>query len=113
MTLAIARVTLFIGGSHSLKEKRMVIRRIKDLVRAKFNVSIAEVAEHDVWQRAVLGIALVGNEPKFSDSALDEVLKFVRTNLHAAEVVNEEREVQTFGEGEGALVGAGYKHWEG
>jgi uncharacterized protein YlxP (DUF503 family) len=113
MTLAIARVTVFIGDSHSLKEKRMVVRRIKDLVRDKFNVSIAEVGDNDVWQRAVLGIALVGNEPKFAESALDEVLRFVRARLHPAEVVNEERELQTFGEGTDALVGPGYKHWEG
>ena len=113
MTLAIARVTIFIGGSHSLKEKRMVVRRIKDLVRGKFNVSIAEVGELDVWQRAVLGIALVANEPKFADSALDEVLRFVRSHVQSGEVVNEERELQSFGEGADALVGPGWKHWEG
>jgi uncharacterized protein YlxP (DUF503 family) len=111
VTVAIARVTLFIGGSHSLKEKRMVLRRVKDLVRDKFNVSVAEVAENDTWQRAVVGIALVGNERRFAESALDEVLRFVRANLRGAEVTNEEREIETFGDGE--LVGAGWRHWEG
>ena len=43
MTVAIARVTIFVGGSRSLKDKRMVVRRVKDLVREKFNASIAEV----------------------------------------------------------------------
>ena len=55
VTVGIARVTLFLGESHSLKEKRMVLRQVKDLVRNKFNVSIAEVSENDRWQRAVLG----------------------------------------------------------
>jgi uncharacterized protein YlxP (DUF503 family) len=113
MTVAIARVTLFIGASHSLKEKRMVLRRLKDLVRGKFNAAIAEVAENDVWQRAVLGITLVGNEGKFVESALDEVLRFVRSHAGGAEVIHEERELQTFAEGPGGLVGPGYKHWEG
>lgn len=107
MTIAIARITLFIGGSHSLKEKRMVVRRVKDLVREKFNVSIAEVGAHDTWQRAILGITLVGSDRKFAESAMDEVVRFVRGK---AEVTNEEREVQTFGDGE--LVGPDYKHWE-
>ena len=107
MTVAIARVTIFIGGSHSLKEKRMVVRRVKDLVRDKFNASIAEVAAHDIWQRAVLGITLVGSDRKFAESAMDEVLRFVRSK---AEVTNEEREVQTFGDGE--LMGPDFKHWE-
>jgi uncharacterized protein YlxP (DUF503 family) len=108
VTIAIARVTLFIDGSHSLKEKRMVVRRVKDLVQEKFNASIAEVAAHDVWQRAILGITLVGVERKFVESALDEVLRFVRGK---AEVTREERELQTFGDEE--LSGPDYKHWEG
>jgi uncharacterized protein len=107
LTVAIARLTLFLGGSHSLKEKRMVLRRVKDLVRDKFNVSIAEVAENDLWQRAVLGLCLVGSDRRFAESALDEVLRFVRGK---AEVVKEEREIQTFGDD---LTGADFKHWEG
>jgi uncharacterized protein YlxP (DUF503 family) len=93
MTVGIARLTLFIPDSHSLKEKRMVVRRVKDRVRAKFNAAIAEVEDNDVWQRAVLGMAVVGNERRFVESALDEVVRFVRAQ---AEVTNAERELQTF-----------------
>jgi uncharacterized protein YlxP (DUF503 family) len=106
VTVAIARVTLFLGGSHSLKDKRMVLRRVKDLVRDKFNVSIAEVAEHDTWQRAVVGLSLVGSDRRFAESALDEVLRFIRDK---AEVVKEEREMETFGED---LQGPDFTHWE-
>lgn len=95
MTVGIARLTLFIPESHSLKEKRMVLRRVKDRVRQKFNVAIAEVEDNDVWQRGVLGMALVGNERRFVESALDEVVRFVRGQ---AEVTNAERELQTFSE---------------
>ena len=87
----------------------MVLRRVKDLVRQKFNVSIAEVAENDVWQRAVLGIALVGNERRFVEGALDEVLAFMRAK---AEVTSEERELQTFSDSE-PLIGADFRHWQG
>jgi uncharacterized protein len=93
MTVGIARLTLFIPDSHSLKEKRMVLRRVKDRTRQKFNVAIAEVEDQDVWQRAVLGLAVVGNDGRFVDGALDEVIKFVRGEV---EVTNAEREVQTF-----------------
>jgi uncharacterized protein YlxP (DUF503 family) len=109
VTVGIARLALFIGASHSLKEKRMVLRRVKDLVRQKFNVSIAEVSENDVWQRAVLGIAVVGNDRRYVDGALDEVIGFVRAK---ADVTGEERELQTFNDGE-ALVGADFRHWQG
>jgi uncharacterized protein YlxP (DUF503 family) len=93
MTVGIARLTLFIADSQSLKQKRMVLRRVKDRTRQKFNVAIAEVEDNDVWQRAVLGLAVVGNERRFVESALDEVVRFVRGE---AEVVNAERELQTF-----------------
>ncbi|HEV3031460.1 MAG TPA: DUF503 domain-containing protein [Polyangia bacterium] len=108
MIVGIARVAVFVVGSHSLKEKRSVVRRIKDLVRQKFNVSIAEVGGLDVWQRAVIGLSLVGNERRFVESVLDEVLAFIRSK---AEVVGEEKELQSFNE----TLAAGeppYKHWE-
>jgi uncharacterized protein len=107
VTVAIARMTLMLAGSHSLKDKRMVLRRLKDLVKAKFNVSIAEVGENDIWQRAVLGLTLVANERAFADSALDDVLRFVRAN---ADVIKEEREAQSFGAED--LAGEDFVHWE-
>ena len=110
MTVGLARLTLFLSEAHSLKEKRMVLRRVKDLVREKFNVSIAEVgAANDLWQRAVLGIAAVGNDARFVESALDEVVGFVRGK---AEVTGEDRETQTFNDGQ-ALVGSDFRHWQG
>jgi uncharacterized protein YlxP (DUF503 family) len=110
MTVGIARVTLFVAGSHSLKEKRTVIRRVKDLVTQKFNVSLAEVGDNDVWQRAVLGLALVGNDRRFVESQLDEVLSFIRDK---AEVLDETKEIQSFNDQDPLSVGEpAYKHWE-
>jgi hypothetical protein len=93
MTVGLARITLFVPESHSLKEKRMVLRRVKDRVRDKFNAAIAEVDDLDVWQRGVVGLALVGNDRRFVESALDEVVRFVRD---LAETTNVEREILTF-----------------
>jgi uncharacterized protein YlxP (DUF503 family) len=92
MTVGIARLTLFLPDAHSLKEKRMVLRRVKDRAQQKFNLAIAEVGEHDLWQRAAIGIAVVGNDRRFIESALDEIVRFVRGE---AEVTNVEREIQT------------------
>jgi uncharacterized protein YlxP (DUF503 family) len=106
VTVGIARLTLFLADSHSLKEKRMVLRRVKDVVRDRFNVSIAEVGEQDKWQRAIMGLSLVGGERRHTEGALDEVLRFVRGH---ADVVKEEKELQTFGDD---LQGADFRHWE-
>ena len=69
-------------------------------------MSVAEVSENDRWQRAVLGLTLVGNERRFTESALDEVLRFIRGHV---QVSNEEKELQTFGD---ELAGPDFKHWE-
>ena len=95
MTVGIARVTLFLGEAHSLKEKRMVLRRVKDRAQQKFSLAIAEVGDNDLWQRAVLGLAVVGSGRRFTESALDEVVRFIRDE---AEVTDVEREIQTFGD---------------
>ena len=71
----------------------MVLRRVKDRVRNKFNAAIAEVDDNDVWQRGVVGLALVGNDRRFVEAALDEVVRFVRD---LAEATNVEREILTF-----------------
>lgn len=108
MTVGIARIALFLPASHSLKEKRMVLRRVKARVREKFNVAIAEVGDHDLWQRAALGISVVGADRAFVEGALDEVIRFVRGE---ADVINVDHECQTFSDGVG--VGAGREHWKG
>ena len=107
MTIGIARLTLFLPASHSLKDKRMVLRRVKTKVREQFNAAIAEVGNNDLWQRAALGVTVVGNERAFTESALDEVIRFIRAH---ADVTNVEHEVQTFSQDFG--VGAGTEHWK-
>ena len=95
MTVGLARLTLFLPEVHSLKEKRMVLRRVKDRAQQKFNLAIAEVGENDIWQRAVLGVAVLGSGRRFVESALDEVVRFIRSE---AEVTNVEREIQSYGD---------------
>ena len=58
MHIALLRVELTIWSSQSLKDKRMVLRRIKDRLQ-KFNVAVAEIAHQDTWQRAELGIVAI------------------------------------------------------
>ncbi|HXW83282.1 MAG TPA: DUF503 domain-containing protein [Candidatus Binataceae bacterium] len=92
MVVGILRLTLFLPDNHSLKGKRHVLRSIKDRVRNKFNVSIAESDAHDMWQRAELGICQVGSDRAFVDSALREVINFI-DSLGLAPLGQEEFEI--------------------
>ena len=58
MVIAVLHVELHIPYAHSLKDKRMVLRRVKDRLQ-KFNVAVAEVEHQDLWQRARLGIVAI------------------------------------------------------
>jgi hypothetical protein len=77
VVVGVLRLELFLPLNHSLKGKRGVLRTIKARVGNKFNVSIAECADHDLWQRAVLGIAQVGPDEGHVDSALRNVVTFI------------------------------------
>ncbi len=95
MVVGVLRLTLFIPENHSLKGKRQVLRAIKDRVRQKFNVSIAESDDHDLWQRAELGICQVGSDRAFVDRALREVVNFI-DSLGSASLGEEHLEITNY-----------------
>lgn len=77
MTIGLLTVKLHIPGSSSLKEKRMVIKSLKDRLRNRFNVSVSEVDNHDKWQLADIAVANVSSGKACVDSALSKVLNFI------------------------------------
>ncbi|MFH1681263.1 MAG: DUF503 domain-containing protein [Candidatus Eisenbacteria bacterium] len=77
MILGTCRIHLFIPSAGSLKGKRSVVKGLKDRIRARFNVSVAEIEDQELWQRAVIGVAVVSNEQKHADQTLAAVLRLV------------------------------------
>ena len=61
--------------SHSLKDKRAVIRKLRDRLRARFNVAVAEMDHQDVWQQATLGVVSISGSQVLLESALQQVLQ--------------------------------------
>jgi len=84
--VGLCTVELFIPGSQSLKDKRQVLLSLKDRLREKFNLSIAEVDGQDLWQKAVLGLACVANERRYVNQVCDQALNLIR-NVPAVEIV--------------------------
>ena len=68
---------LHIAASHSLKEKRQVLKSLKDRLHHRFNVSAAETAHHDLWQRAELTVCVVLTDRGHADSVLREADRLV------------------------------------
>lgn len=92
MVVGICNISLLIHESHSLKAKRQVIKGLQEKVRNRFNVSMAEVGDNDVWQRAELGMAAVGNDRAFINSVIDKVVNFIE-DLHVAEIIDHRIEI--------------------
>lgn len=86
-----------IHQSSSLKEKRQVIKSILGKVRSKFDVSIAEVDDHDKWQISSLGLAVVSNEAGHAHRMLETVGDYIE-NLYLAEVTSFDIEILPFKE---------------
>jgi uncharacterized protein len=92
--IGVARFELFIPASASLKDKRQVLRKVTQVVRNKFNVSIAEVDHQDLWQRAALGVSCVAESIGHCRKVLQEVEKTVgRAAIGGAEIVDRSLEV--------------------
>jgi uncharacterized protein YlxP (DUF503 family) len=98
VVVSVARVALVIPHSHSLKEKRAVIRKLVDRTRARFDVRISEVGGQDTWQRAVLGFAVVSGDRRIAESVTDDVIRAIE-NQTDGEVVAVDREILNYGEG--------------
>ena len=97
MFVGVARVSLDIPASGSLKAKRQVVRRVTDRVKARFNVAIAEVDENDVWQRAVIAMAVVSNDKAHCNEQLDKIIHFIE-EMYVAPVLGREIEILGFGD---------------
>lgn len=90
-----AKISLVIDQSHSLKDKRMVLRRIRDRVRERLHVVINEVGELDNWQRAELGTAVVSSDRAKALELIDEVVR-VAMAAGGAEIFAIAKTVTTF-----------------
>ena len=92
MVVGSLRVRLLLRQSRSLKDKRQVVQGIKDRLRSRFNVSVAEVESQDNRQLAVLGFAMVGNEVYHVRTTLEQIVSSLRGHP-VAELVDHQMEI--------------------
>ncbi len=78
MRIGILQFSLSIRWARSLKDKRQVVKSLKDRLRNRFNVSVAEIEDQDLPQTATLGIVMAGNDSRYINGALDKILNILR-----------------------------------
>jgi len=74
MPVGVLTLEIQIPYAHSLKEKRAVLRKIRDRLRARFNVAVAELDHQDLWQRATLGVVSISDSQVLLESVFRQVL---------------------------------------
>jgi uncharacterized protein YlxP (DUF503 family) len=81
--VGVLKLTFHIPHARSLKDKRSVVRKFQDRVRARFAVSIAEVDAQDLHQKAVFGVAVISGDAAVCDSVLEAVARAAETQEEA------------------------------
>jgi uncharacterized protein YlxP (DUF503 family) len=77
MVVGVLTAEIGIDGADSLKDKRQVLKSLLAHVRNNFNVSASEVGEHDVWRKAVIGVAVAATDASFASAVLDKVVDHI------------------------------------
>jgi uncharacterized protein YlxP (DUF503 family) len=92
MHVSVCQIEIRLPENHSLKGKRQVIKSTITRLQNKFNVSVSEVDNQDLWQLATLGVACVSNHRRHADETLSNVVKFVVQNYPDVELLSSEIE---------------------
>jgi uncharacterized protein YlxP (DUF503 family) len=97
MFVGVLRLTFHVPSARSLKDKRRVVQKIRDRIRSRFDVSIAEVAAQDLHQLAVFGVCVVSSEASVCDSVLEQVAN-AAASVGDAVLTDRATEIATFGD---------------
>ena len=88
MHVGMCQIRFRLPENMSLKGKRRVLKSITARVRNKFNVSVAEVDDHDLWQLATLGISCVSNDKRHANEVLSKVVDFITESRFEVEILD-------------------------
>lgn len=93
MVIGVCRVTLHLPASHSLKDKRQVVRSLVGRLRNRFDLAVAEVEDQDRWQIATLGLVCVSSSASVVDEVLTHALDYIEHTRLDAMVTEATREI--------------------
>jgi len=97
MVVGVSRVEIFFPENHSLKDKRQMMRKVIEKTRAKFNISLMEVEQSNLWQRAKIGFAVVGVRQDHVSKMVENVHEYIES-LYLGEVIGTSSEIIVIGD---------------
>ncbi|MGO3751531.1 MAG: DUF503 domain-containing protein [Peptoniphilaceae bacterium] len=92
MIISTCEIKLRLFSPNSLKEKRRILKSLIERLKNKFNISISEVGDNDIWQASTIGIAIVSNDSAFSDEIINKIINFIE-DFNEVEIIDIDIEV--------------------
>jgi uncharacterized protein YlxP (DUF503 family) len=96
MVVGVSRIEIFFPEAHSLKDTRQMIKKIVEKTRAKFNVSMVEIADSNLWQKGRIGFAVMGVNKDHVHVAIENVQQYMES-LYIGEIIGNWTEVIVMG----------------
>ena len=93
MSLGVLTIEIEIPGCYSLKEKRSRLKPLIARLHREFNISVAEIDHHDVWNSTVIGCALISNSHKHTQRVLQKVITWIETYWPDVTVIDDQIEI--------------------
>jgi uncharacterized protein YlxP (DUF503 family) len=97
MVVGISRIEIFLPENHSLKEKRHAMTRIVERTKGKFNISIMEIDQTNLWQKATVGFAVVGVKQDHVSSTIENVSRYIES-MYIGQVIASKTEIMVIGD---------------
>jgi hypothetical protein len=93
VNVGVCKLKIHIPGSRSLKDKRSVVKSLVARLQKQFNLSVAEVDDHELWQTATIGMACVSNHNNRVDEVISAAISLIERDFPTIEIVEQEREI--------------------
>jgi uncharacterized protein len=96
MVVGVSSVEIFLPENHSLKDKRQAVKKIVERTRAKFNISIMEVEQTNLWQRVKIGFSVVGVNQNHVGLAIENICEYIES-LYIGKIIDTRTEIIVIG----------------
>jgi hypothetical protein len=93
LKVGVCKLKIHIPGSRSLKDKRSVVKSLLMRLQKQFNISIAEIGDHDLWQMTTIGIACVSNHTDRVDEVISAAISLIERDFPTIEIIEKEQDI--------------------
>jgi hypothetical protein len=87
------KIELYLPMNQDLKGKRRIVKSLSDQIRSRFNVSVSEIENNELWQIATIGIAIISNKIIILNRTFDQIFSFIESSNHDLNIISHDTEI--------------------